>query len=420
MSNNVAEASIVLNVDSSRLTAGMNRAAQEAKAKGAQVANSFQGLGGNNIINKIKGGGGGGGGLGLGGLFGGGLLIGAGMKALELGSKVIGEVVEGLYDAATGARAFHHEIEDGIEATQKWADNIVEGAGRAKEALLDMGDFKTTRDFQKTIGGNVAKLEEMKASLSATRKRGDELNESKFLNSNNFDLWIHGRLEGNRKKAESDEATEKAAIKALEKQEEELRRLQSMWDNPLTNPKAVTALKSFVRDIEDSTEDLARGVNALTAEEKQLRTIQRQFNFKGSDLAAATAAVNALKLANANKEAADWQKNLNNELLEQAGLIKDTAGLVKLDELIKKGADKAQIDRIRELLAAKQNLNRQFQPLQLLEKGTNAEVNFRRKLEFDQAKKDETLKLLGKAQLDELKKIATGIEKLKDEEPPTI
>lgn len=392
MSNNVAEASIVLNVDATRLSAGMNKAAKDAKSKGAEISKGLSG--------------GGGGGGGIGGLKG-GLAIGAGMKALEIGGKVLEDVGEHIFNAATGATEFNRRVEDGIDSAKKWADGVVENAQRAREALSDKGDFLTTADIDKTLASNTSKLKQVEDGLGKAKKKADDL-DSKWNSTDNLGLWLGGKLEGTKKLADAEEAESKRVVDALKKEEEALRRRRQEWENPMTNEKAVTALKTFVRDIQESTEE-------LSAEERQLRQLKRQFNFKDSDLGAAQAAINAKKLADANKEATDWTKSLSNELLEQAGIVKDTANLVKLDELVKKGADKAQIDRIRQLMKAKQEANRQYTPIQALERGSSAEVTFKRKLEFDQKKQQDVLKIVGKEQVEWLKKIATGIDNLKEE-----
>lgn len=407
MSQNVAEASIVLNVDSSRLNAGMNKAAQTAKAKGAEVAKNFKGGGG----------GGGLGGGGLGGLIKGGAGLGVGFKAAEAAMKVAEFGAEQLYEELiVKSKEYSRELEANERVVSLWADKQREGFDDIKESLVEFGSVMGTTEGIKAQEKAVDRMRQKVEQYSAARKSAENTEksyDSMWSSGRNFELALRSRLQ----KTQDSETAKRKEYLALEDEARKKMELQAKalekLKNPLTNPEALAAVKDYVM----AQEDALAALEGRKQGEQDIINLQRKFNITASQAGQMMAANQKLELAKANKEAADWQKSLNNEMLEEAGLIKDTANLVKLDELIKKGADKAQVDRIRTLLREKQNLNRQYTPLQALERGTNQEITFRRKLEFDQKKRDDTLKLLGKAQLDELKKIATGIDNLKDDAP---
>lgn len=401
MSNNVAEASIVLSVDATRLNAGMNKAAKDAKTKGSEIAKAFK------DSSKEK----------IGELAGGGSIIGMGAKAGLIGAGVAAAAFAGkeLYEELiVKSKEYQRELEENARAADLWAERQRQAVEDIKESL---GEFSSVMGTTEGIAANERALERLRGKyddIRSSRKSAleeEKKYDSKWNSTENFGLWLSGRLEDTAK-SKADNTKRQTALeddlrRAYEAQQKALERLK----NPMTNPEARAALKDFIR----SQEDAVAKLEGRTDAEQKLLDMQRKFGFKGADLAGAQAAANALKLAEANKEATDWTKNLSNELLEQAGLVKDTANLVKLDELIKKGADVNQINRIRQLMKAKQELNRQYQPLAALERGSNQEITFRRKLEFDARKRDDTLKLIGKEQLDQLKKIAAGIDKLKDD-----
>lgn len=405
MSDAVARGSLVLSLDAQQLSKGLSKAAKDTKAKGSEIAKGFK------DSTREK----------LGETFGGGSLAGMGAKAGIAGLAVAGIAMLGkeLYDLATNAHEFHKELERGQRVTEKWAEGISTGIERAKERLSEFDDIAGTAEGMQALNRELSlaesKLKETSAALESGEKEVDKWS-SKWNSTDAMSKYLSSELEDTKNAEKAKLETVRKANDAQLKAVEEFRRKKQEIENR-NSVEAKKALRQFIKEQADAVKD----IEGRTADERKLDDLKDKFGFNAGDLAAARLAVQAKNAAQNVKDADDVIKSLTADIGELQGIAKKTSEEEKLDDLIKKGADQGQIDRIKTLIDLKKKAAQQFTPLQALEKGTAAEISFQQKSKFE-GERDKAVK----QQLDELKQqnkilgdIRDGVKKL-DKDTPEI
>lgn len=417
MSNNVAEASIALTLDATKLNQGMKNAATNAKKGGSEIAKSFK----DSSREKI------------GEVFGGGSVLAMGTKAGWVGALVAGTAVVGqaIYDnMISQAEKFNKEMERSDKLNAKLAEKLNERLTQVSARLGEFDDIVGTpeglKKYREELEGIQRELSGARAAQSAAHKEADKMN-SLWNGGEALQSWLVGDRETQHTALMKNYEDRSSAVENLMKKEAELAKKIREAENPADSIQARTAIRQAIKAEEEAYKDLTRSVV-----ESQIAKMKDKFGFKDDDprlkeLRDAAEKTQAFKdaqkeaeeftkmeeeaaqsIADAQQEAADWAKDLNIQLIEQSGLVKNTAELVKLDELAKRGADTAQLERIRALIQARQTLNNQYQQVQALERGSAQEVNFRKSIEFNNQKKTDALEKIGKEQVEWLKRIYTG------------
>lgn len=358
MANSVAEGSIVLTLDSTKLNQGMKKAASDAKSKGSEIAKSFKG----SASEKI------------GETFGGGSLAGMGAKAGAIGIAVGAVAMLGkeLYEAAIGMKAFDRELEQNEKAVSQYADKIATDIGRAKEALSEFDDVAGTAEGLKKLGETIStvegKINQLTGSLEAAQKKEQDL-DSKWNSFDNFGLYLSSKLEKSQQAAAAERKIIEGARDNAKKIADELKRESFLRDNPMFNPKAVGEVRRTIEGINDEIKDIEGRSAGDKLKDGLIKKFGKNVNLLAVDLA----------LAQRNAASADkFIKELTESVAELQTGVKKSAESKQLDELRALGIDKAKVDRIDELIRKKEELEKppkKYSPLKALERGTWDGIN---------------------------------------------
>lgn len=366
MGNAVAEASIVLSVDATKLNSGMKSAANKAKSQGSELAKNFKASSSEKIGN----------------IFGGDSLIAGAAKGglIGLGVGAVALVGKELYELATNTREFHKELERGEEVSKRWAEGVIEGIGRAKERLTEFDDIAGTAEglkaFKTSLVQSEGKLTDLGRSLEVSKTAAEEY-DSKWNSFDSFHRYLNGQLDESHKSALKTVEDHKQAQEAARKFTEELRRRNAELADPSSSVQARTALRQFVKEQEDAVKDLNR-----SADESKLAKLQERFGFKGLDLVGARLAITAKNAANAEQ----FIKSLRDEVDQLATGVQKTTEETKLDEFVKLGIDNKQIARIKELIELKKEQGRTYNPLKPIEAGTWEAIHTKNEVKFNEDK----------------------------------
>lgn len=370
MAQNVADGSIVLSLDASQLNQGMAKAAQKAKADGAKVASNFKTAAGKNIENLTGGGSG---------------VFGMTAKAGIWGAAITGAVMLGksLWDAYGPAKAMQEQLERNAEAQQKWRDKINDSIATNQQWIASLADIAGTAEGAaridqhfNQIAGSAETLNQKLKTVKEQQKDWDS-----WGNWEGWSAWMVGG-HGDRKKALEEEAKAlkgdaDAAKKAAEAREK-FKQSQKI--------QADSTTRQFVQDMKDAVAVM----NGADKDLMRIEAMKRKGGFSDDQIGQMRAAVgaklaaeSAKELAEANKQAADWTKELSDELGVFGTVVQKTAEDKKLEELISKGADSAQINRLKTLIALKKKQGDQYKALTALERGSAAEISFQNKTKFE-------------------------------------
>jgi hypothetical protein len=146
--------------------------------------------------------------------------------------------------------------------------------------------------------------------------------------------------------------------------------------------------KTAIRGIKQEHEDAARNLNLKPWEQwrQKIVDIKREFGLLAQD----EAELNRLGLqrqqAEANRDLVEQIKTTRNELAAVFGEQVKISEEIALEEFVRRGADQAQIERMKLLIAMKKRLTDQYTPLTGIERGTAAEISFRGQQKFNDAK----------------------------------
>lgn len=408
-SESVANQSVVLSVDASNLNAGMKKAAQDAKAQSAEIAKNMkvktpevaapiiapsktaakgekakasEGLKTFKDSAKEK----------IGETFGGGSLLAGGAKAGAIGLAVAGVALLGkeLYDAAFNAKKLEREFRASMWAMELSAERVTESIARTKEALTEFDDVAASAEGVKAYGQQLKRAEtDLKiAQADLDRSVKDEAQwDSKWNSIEAMNKYLRSELESTGKNAAQATEVLKKTLDERRKMAEELRRKNGELANPMSSVAARTELRRFVKEQEDALKDLNR-----TADESKLDKLKEKFGFKDADLGAARLAIAAKNAGTA----AEYIKQLGKEVNNLQNGIEESADDAKLEEFVKLGIDKAQIARIKELIALKKQQSETYKGLKPLEAGTWDAIKFQNEYKFnlDKSKTQKQEKLL--------------------------
>lgn len=380
MADTVAEGSIVLTVDSSRVASGMRAAAAKAKAGQSEIAKSFK------DSSKEK----------LGEIFGGGSLIGMGAKAGAAGAVVAGIAAIGkeIYEFHQNTLAFERDLEQQAKGVNEWASKVTAGIDSAKERIAELEEIAGTTEGIKKYGEELGKVDSAVATLEGRLRQLTETEEgldSKWNSIGNMELYVRGKFAGTQAAAKQQRQDIEKELDAAKKTQEELNRQFARNQNALINPKAQAELKAFIRQIKEDTKDIF----GRTADDKAVDKLKDKFGFSEAQLGAVRMELLAKNTAIAEKEIADLMR-LTTEL--STG-IKRSAEEERVLEMQRQGIVDETINRYIDLVNLKNELEKppkQYSPLKALEKGTWDAISFENKNKFDNAektKKDELKKL---------------------------
>ncbi len=369
MGNNVAEASIALSVDSTKLNQGMKDAANKAKKGADEVGKKFR------DVSSEK----------IGAIFGGDSLIAGGAKAGAIGIAIGAVAMLGkeLYNLATNAKEFEREMERSQEFNKQWGETVTTRIERTKESLREFEDVAGTaaglKKWEKATyqaGNSLADLDQKVKLAEEHLKSFDHW----YSSSVNVGAFVDQQFDGMSKQAKNDLDTAKAARDQQKKLLIDLQRQKTELTNPAQSQAARTALKQFVTEQQDAVKDLKR-----TADDKAIDKLKDKFGFKNGDLAPAFLAVTAKNAA----QAGEFIKELNRDVKDLTYGFQRGGDDAKLEEMVKAGVDAKQLNRIQQLIERKKMLNQQYQGNAALEAGTWDAIKFKNETRFNDKRKQE-------------------------------
>lgn len=404
----VAKGSVQLELDASRLNSELKSAAKNTKTQGKTIGENLK----TSIGDKLNEVGGGTGIVAMGGKAG---LIGASVAAIAL----VGSKLNEVYGPAVKLRK---EFERNAEVTGQWGNLFSTRLNDIKDKLSDIGSIIGTDAGMLELERGIAKFGQMERDTAVQIEKLRELQDDYRGMLGSWDAagkYFYGALGDKQADIKMQLDAVKAANLQAKQAAHDARKQLYLLQNPEENPKATNAIKFFIADLETQTKEL----EGQSKELSKLNALQKQYNLSRAQMRLGEKAIDNFKLAEATKEAKDLIKELETELYNLNSGVERMTEDIKLDELIKKGIDEDQINRLKMLIDLKRELNNEYKAAPAIEKGTAQEISFQNKYKFDtERRKDidariEGLKdrdnIAGKMQTEILKQQLTELKQIK-------
>jgi hypothetical protein len=371
-SDSVAKGSIQLSLDATAMNEGLKKAANKAKQGGESVGKQLKGSLNEQLGSKF-------GGESVLASFGKAGMIGAAVAAAAYLSKEMAGVV-------MRTEEYNRQLERSVKLNAQWSSMIGDNITRTVSALGEFGKVAATDEGldarTQAIRRMRDELGKVETQIHRTEKEADKWS-SMWKGKDQFQFWMTGS------RAEQEKVHRDAVNALRDSHSEKLKLIQQEERllNELREARTVAG-KTAIRGIKQEHEDAARNLNLKPWEQwrQKIVDIKREFGLLAQD----EAELNRLGLqrqqAEANRDLVEQIKTTRNELAAVFGEQVKISEEIALEEFVRRGADNAQIERMKLLIAMKKRLTDQYTPLTGIERGTAAEISFRGQQKFNDAK----------------------------------